>query len=99
MREAQEQSEAFEHIYEQFFEPTHKRLCHLWADATGKDPEDETVRLVIFSLVGQITYFRIGEAVVSRRMQWQDQYQSHALEILGIIRTNIRAILDAYRRA
>ncbi|TIL50612.1 MAG: DUF1956 domain-containing protein, partial [Mesorhizobium sp.] len=51
---------ALDRIYDGVFEPTHRRLCLIWEQATGEPAESEATRLTVFTLIGQVVYFRIG---------------------------------------
>jgi hypothetical protein len=65
-------SPAFDILYEKFMEPMHRRLCVLWANATGGDPESEESKIAVFSLLGQVLLFRIARAGALRRMGWRE---------------------------
>lgn len=71
LRELAESGPGVDVAYHSFAEPVHRRLCQLWGQATGAEPESEGVRLAVFVLVGQLMYFRIGQTIVSRRMGWE----------------------------
>jgi AcrR family transcriptional regulator len=86
-------------VYTGFAEPTHRRLCALWGLATGTDPETATTRLAVFTLVGQLMYFRIGHTVVARRMGWVSIGAAETGQIADRIIRNIDAMLDADRGA
>ena len=64
MREMARPSPALDLIYDGAFEGIHRRLCALWAAATGLDAESEGVRLAVFSMLGQILYFHLVGPVV-----------------------------------
>src|SRR5690606_34272333 len=68
LREMQHPTPALDIVYAGVFEPVHRRLCQVWAAATGEEPEDEETRIVVFTMIGQIVYFRIGRSAVTRRM-------------------------------
>jgi AcrR family transcriptional regulator len=70
LRELADDGPGIDAVYRGFAEPTHRRLCQLWAAATGAEAESDTVRLAVFALIGQIMYFRIGQSIVTRRMHW-----------------------------
>lgn len=71
LRELAEEGPAVDLVYARMIEPTHRRLCVLWAVATGLPEESEQVRLAVFALMGQLFYFRIAEGIVRRRMGWK----------------------------
>lgn len=86
-------------LYEGVFEPIHRRLCQLWGLATGTDPESEATRLAVFSMIGQVVYFRIGREAVLRRMGWADYGSAEAERLTALFQTNLKAALDARKRA
>jgi AcrR family transcriptional regulator len=81
LREMAAPSIAFDIVYGGVMEPTHKRLCMLWAAATGEEAESEAVRLGVFGVIGQVFYFRFGQEIVLRRMAWKD-YGKRETEII-----------------
>jgi AcrR family transcriptional regulator len=98
LREMNRPTAALNTIYFGVFEPVHKRLCTIWAAATGEAPDAERTLLTVFTLVGQVVYFRIGREAVSRRMGWKSIGPAQAEAITAVARANLRAILDAHRR-
>lgn len=96
LREAQERSEAFDHIYEHFFGPMFNFILTLWDDASMQNLSPQSVKLVTFTLIGQLAYFRIAQPVVTRHMGWQAYGEDEINAILSILQINIRAILKAY---
>lgn len=99
LRELSQPSEALDIIYEGVFEPVHQRLCHIWAEASGEDPESERTRITVFTMIGQVVYFRIAGAAVMRRMGWDRVGPSEAGAIVSVVRGNIEAIIAARRGA
>ena len=99
-REAHEQTEAFDYIYQNFFDPIFELLLINFADATGIASEkvyENTTRLTVFSIISQIAYFRIGHPIVTRHLKWQGYTEEEALEVLAVLQINIRAILEHHR--
>ena len=90
-REVQEAGDAFALVYSKVIAPMHIHICQLWASATGADADSEHTRIAMFTLIGQIFYFRIGREIVLRRMEWPAFGQEQA----EIIRTQILDNLDA----
>ena len=99
LREMANPSAALDRIYEGVFAPTHKRLCQLWEKATGEAAESERTRITVFTAIGQVLYFRIGQAVVLRRMGWDAIGGAEAEKILDVTRDNLMAILAARKGA
>jgi AcrR family transcriptional regulator len=94
LREMAEQSIAFDVLYSGVFEPMHKRLCHLFAEATGGDPESEDTRLTVFAMIGPLLYFRIGAPAVQRRMGWKGYGPVEAKKIAKVVERLVSARLD-----
>jgi AcrR family transcriptional regulator len=95
VREMARPSVALDVIYAGAFEGTHRRLCALWAAATGLDAESEGVRLAVFSMLGQILYFHLAGPVVRRRMDWDAVTAAEADAVAATIERNLHARLDA----
>jgi len=97
MRELTTPGEVVDLIFDEFLEPRHKDMCSLWASATGRDADDEEVKLVIFSMLGQVIYFRIARPFVERRMGWDGIDQTETRKIADMIIANLRATLERQR--
>ena len=95
LRELSQPSEALDIIYDGVFEPVHQRLCNIWAEASGEDAESESTRITIFTLIGQVVYFRIARAAVMRRLGWDHLGPAEAATIISVVKSNIEAILAA----
>jgi len=95
LREMIQPSVALDIIYAGIIEPTHKRLCRLWAAATGGEPESEATRLAVFALFGQVLYFRIGREIVQRRMGWETLGKDEAGKVAALLKGNLEALLKA----
>lgn len=98
LREVVQTGEVLDAIFPKFIEPTHKSLCALWARATGQDAESEAVILTLFSLLGQVVYFRIGQEIVNKRMGWDSVGPAQAEMIENVIRANLRATLELAKK-
>lgn len=94
LREIAEDGPVLARLYTGFFEPKHKELCVIWAAATGADPASEDVRLAVFSMIGQLLYFRLGQPLILRRMQWQQYDAAAAAAITRRLTVNLHAMLD-----
>ena len=81
VREQMDPTPSFDLLYRNFMEPMHRRLCRLWALASGADAESEATKIAVFSLLGQVLLFRIARAGALRRMGWRD-IGEHELAIL-----------------
>ena len=95
LRELSQPSEALDIIYDGVFEPVHQRLCKIWAEASGEDAESERTRITIFTLIGQVVYFRIARAAVMRRLEWDHVGPAEAATIISVVKGNVEAILAA----
>lgn len=95
LREMAHPTAALDRIYAGVFEPTHRRLCQVWEQATGEPAESERTKLTVFTLIGQVVYFRIGREVVARRMGWNGIGDEEAAQVLGAVRDNLGAMLTA----
>lgn len=88
---------AFETIYGGLFEPVHRRVCQVWAAATGMAPEAPATRLAVFAAIGQVVYFRIARPAVTRRMGWDGVGPDEARAIAETVRRSVRASILACR--
>lgn len=99
LREMARPTTALDAIYQGMFLPAHHRMCSLWSKATGEDAEAEGTRLTIFTLIGQIVYFKVGRAAVLRRMGWEAVGEDNAALIADIVRANAVAIIASRRKS
>lgn len=97
IRELSHPTAALDAIYSGVFEPVHRRLCAIWAAATGEEAEAELTRLRVFAIIGQVIYFRIGREAVLRRMGWSAIGPTEAARITGVITENVHAIRTAIK--
>ncbi len=98
LRELAHPTAALDRIYSGVFEPTHRRFCQLWERATGEPAEDERTKLTVFTMIGQVVYFRIGREAVMRRMGWSGIGPAEAGKIVATARFNLDAVLAARGR-
>lgn len=94
LRELAEDGPAAELVYARMIEPTHRRLCVLWAVATGLAEESEQVRLAVFALMGQLFYFRSAEGIVRRRMRWRAYGPGEVAKIVDTLTRGIDSALQ-----
>ena len=95
LRELSHPTAALDRIYAGVFEPTHRRLCQVWEQATGEAAESEATRLTVFTMIGQVIYFRIGREAVMRRMGWREIGNEEAAKVVEATTDNLRAMLAA----
>lgn len=88
----------FDRVYTDFILPVHRSLCDLLGLATGQDPESDLIRLGTFSIAGQVVYFRVGHAIVARRMDWHEVGTDEVERIKTVILGNIRAFVETNRK-
>lgn len=98
LRELQYPTTALDIIYRGVFEPVHKLLCRIWATATGEEPESESVKIAVFTMIGQLVYFRIGREAVMRRLDWAEVGPEEVRKIADAVAVNLRAAMAARRR-
>ncbi|UVC07109.1 CerR family C-terminal domain-containing protein [Rhizobium sp. TH2] len=97
LRELLVKGEVSELFYCNWMKPMHKRFCELFGIATGRDPESHEVKIAVFSFIGQVFHFRVGQPLIMRRLDWDelgDREADHVVE--GLVK-NTRAIVLAYR--
>lgn len=94
LRELAENGPVLDDGYTTMFAPLHGRLCRLWSAVTGEPAESERTRLTVFSLIGQLLYFRIGRPIVERRMGWHETGAAEARQVADILVSNLHAIIE-----
>lgn len=99
LRELQHPTKALDIVYDGVFQPVHSHVCRLWAAATGGDPESEHTSIAVFTMIGQIVYFRIARPAVMRRMGWAGIGPDEAGRIAAVASGNLRAALASEREA
>lgn len=95
VREMTHPSAAVELIYAQMVLPFHRRLCRLWSIATGAEAESPATRLAVFAILGQVIYFRLGQPLILKRMDWKKVGATEADQIIATITGNLRALASA----
>ena len=98
LREVAENGANLDMLYDGMILPAHGRFCALWAAATGNAPDSEHTRLMVFSAIGQILYFRIGRPIVERRLGWAEWGAERARQTADVIVSNVRAMIERERR-
>lgn len=98
LRELAEAGPVLDAVYGTMMEPAHRRFCALWAAATGQEAESPRTRLLVFSLIGQLLYFRIGRPIVARRMGWETLGPAEAEAIADLLAANLGSLLERERR-
>ena len=60
-------------------------------------PADETVRLRVITMLGQVLVFRVAQTLVLRRMEWTAIGERERDAIKKVIHQNVDAILEGAR--
>jgi AcrR family transcriptional regulator len=97
LREMGRPTSALDTIYAGVFEPVHKQVCAIWAAATGDDADSERTRVQVFTLIGQVVYFRVAREAVLRRMGWQTLGAAEINLVTTVAIDNVSAIVAARR--
>jgi TetR/AcrR family transcriptional regulator, regulator of cefoperazone and chloramphenicol sensitivity len=98
LREVTDRGPVADLIYAEFVEERHRQFSSLWAMATGRNAEDEEVKLAVFAMIGQVLYFRIALPFVERRMGWSALDPNAAGRIADVVAANVRASIERQRR-
>jgi AcrR family transcriptional regulator len=93
LRELAQPTPALDIIYEGIFLPMHGRMCRIWEAATGEPAESERTKITVFTLIGQVVYFRIGRLAVMRRLGWEQIGPAESGAVLAAVKDNLSAIL------
>ncbi|MFV0491705.1 MAG: CerR family C-terminal domain-containing protein [Pseudorhodobacter sp.] len=94
LRELADRGPTIPLIHDRFFRHKHRELCLLVAMATGRNPDADQTKLLVFSMLGQAVYFRIGQRIVCRMMEWEEYDDAAAQAITDRLVVNFRAILE-----
>lgn len=78
--------------------PAHSHFCRLWSIATGEDAEANSTKLFIFSVIGQILYFRIAAPIIRLRLGWAEIGADETAQILATLDANFRTLIARTRR-
>lgn len=97
LRELTDPGEVADMIYADLLEPKHIGLCALWAKATGQAADDAAVKLVVFSMIGQVLYFRIASPFVNRRLGWDHVGDDELQAITHTVVANLHATIERHR--
>ncbi len=93
LRELDNPGTVLDQVCDEFIFPAHSRFCQLLGIATGCDPDSNFIKLAVFTMVGQVIYFRIGHEVVRKKMAWEDAGPEQVKEILDVILQNLRSFV------
>jgi AcrR family transcriptional regulator len=93
VREQMQPTAAFEAIY-QTMGGAHGVGARLVAAVLGRNPDDESVKLGVFTLMGQILVFRVARELAVRRMAWRTVGEKERAAIKRVVLAQTNAILD-----
>jgi AcrR family transcriptional regulator len=97
LREQMDPSSTFDVLYEGFMGRAHKLITALLARAIGKSKDDQETIAGAFAVLGQLVIFRMGPAIIERRLGWTE-YGPGEIEIVRtILHENLAAIIAAGR--
>ena len=99
LREMQHPGPAFDILYAGLVEKVHRRLCAVWAAASGDDAESDATKIAVFTMIGQTVYFRIAREAVLRRMGWREIGAAEAGLITATVLDNALAALAARKKS
>lgn len=97
LQEVSAQSGVLDEMYNHLLEPLHKKICLIWGVATGDRAEDSQTIMLVFSILGQAFYFRVGEPLIVRRLGWNKIGKAEAQQISEMILQNMRDMIVAAR--
>ncbi len=97
VRELSQPSVTIDIVYGGIFEPVHRQLCDIWEEASGQPADSPETMLSVFTMIGQLIYFRIGREAVLRRMGWDTIGPEESAQIVAVARANLDAVLAARR--
>ncbi|MEZ5777597.1 MAG: CerR family C-terminal domain-containing protein [Paracoccaceae bacterium] len=98
LREVGHDGPVLDTVYGAMFDPLLRRFSALWAASTGKEAESESTRLLVFSLIGQVLYFRIARPIVERRMEWSTLGPAEAARIADLLAANLHSLVQRERQ-
>ena len=92
VREQLQPTAAFDVIY-RFMGGAATTATRVVATILGK-PEDDSVRLRVIAILGQVLVFRVAQTLVLRRMEWSAIGESERNAIKQVVHQNVDAILE-----
>ena len=97
LREMLVPGDVSELFYSVWMKPMHKRFCELFGIATGRDCNSCEVKIAVFSFIGQVFHFRVGQPLIMRRLEWDELGEREAEHVVNGLVKNTRAIVLVYR--
>jgi AcrR family transcriptional regulator len=93
VREQMQPTAAFDVIYTSMG-GAHGIGARLVGAAIGRSPEDESVRLSVLTMMGQIMVFRVARELMLRRMGWRTIGDRERAAIKRVVVAQVNAIID-----
>jgi TetR/AcrR family transcriptional regulator, regulator of cefoperazone and chloramphenicol sensitivity len=97
VREQMQPTAAFEVIYR--FMGGAATIATRLVSVALQRPEDEELRIRVFTIIGQVLVFRVAQTLVLRRMEWKSIGEAQRMLIKRIVLGQIDDILDAEQKA
>jgi AcrR family transcriptional regulator len=93
VREQMQPTAAFDVIYHSMG-GAHGVGARLVGAAIGRSPDDESVKLSVLTMMGQIMVFRVARELALRRMGWRTIGEKERAAIKRLVIAQVNAILD-----
>ncbi|MEJ8571117.1 CerR family C-terminal domain-containing protein [Microbaculum marinum] len=93
LREQMDPSPTFDVIYDGFMGRAHILVTGLLARATGRSEEDPETIARAFALLGQLVIFRMGRAIIERRLGWTGYGPTEIETVKSILQDTVTAIM------
>jgi AcrR family transcriptional regulator len=97
VREQMQPTAAFDVIY-RFLGNAVNNAGRLVGVILGKPADDETLRVRVFTIMGQVLIFRVAQTLVLRKMEWKAIGDAERALIKRIVLKQVDDILDAEQR-
>jgi AcrR family transcriptional regulator len=98
LREQMDPSPTFDVLYDGFMGRAHTVVTALLARATGRPADAPETIARATALFGQLVIFRLGRALIERRLGWKGYGPDEIAMVQTIVRDNLDAIVEAGRR-
>jgi len=98
LREQMDPSPTFDVLYDGFMGHAHKLATALLARAIGRAEDDPETIARAFAMLGQLVIFRMGRAMVDRRLGWTAYGPGEIAIVRSVLDEHLQAIIAAGRR-
>lgn len=95
VREQSRPTEAFDILFDGFLKPFYEILFELVARIQGSDPNEPEVKVMAFTVIGQVFIFRMSMTSVKHTLNLKDYNQKDTGMIRRVILDNIRTIFSS----